>query len=92
AYAVAAGVNSDGRTSGIALPGLDGQKVLLDRLYGEAGISPDRLAFVEAHGTGTRVGDPIEATAIGTALGQRRRMALPIGSVKSNIGHLEPAS
>lgn len=92
AYAVAAGVNSDGRTSGIALPGLDGQKSLLDRLYGEAGISPERLAFVEAHGTGTRVGDPIEASAIGTALGQRRRAPLPIGSVKSNIGHLEPAS
>ncbi len=92
AVALASGVNSDGRTNGIALPGIEGQKVLLDRLYGHAGIDPNRLAFVEAHGTGTRVGDPAEATAIGRALGQRRDAPLLIGSVKSNIGHLEPAS
>jgi acyl transferase domain-containing protein/NADPH:quinone reductase-like Zn-dependent oxidoreductase/acyl carrier protein len=88
----AAGVNSDGRTSGISLPGLDGQKSLLQRLYRESGVSPAALAFVEAHGTGTRVGDPIEATAIGQVLGQPRSEPLPIGSVKANIGHLEPAS
>lgn len=92
AVALASGVNSDGRTNGIALPAIEGQKILLDRLYGQAGIDPNRLAFVEAHGTGTRVGDPAEATAIGQALGQRRDAPLPIGSVKSNIGHLEPAS
>lgn len=92
AVALASGVNSDGRTNGIALPAVEGQRSLLDHIYGHAGIDPDRLAFVEAHGTGTRVGDPAEATAIGQALGQRRAMALPIGSVKSNIGHLEPAS
>ncbi len=55
-------------------------------------VSPDEIAFVEAHGTGTKVGDPIEATAIGQAIGQRRSKPLPIGSVKSNIGHLEAAS
>jgi acyl transferase domain-containing protein/NADPH:quinone reductase-like Zn-dependent oxidoreductase/acyl carrier protein len=92
AVALASGVNSDGRTNGIALPAIEGQKILLDRVYGQAGIDPNRLAFVEAHGTGTRVGDPAEATAIGQALGQRREAKLPIGSVKSNIGHLEPAS
>ncbi len=92
AVALASGVNSDGRTNGIALPAIEGQRTLLDRIYGQAGIDPDRLAFVEAHGTGTRVGDPAEATAIGQALGQRRAARLPIGSVKSNIGHLEPAS
>lgn len=92
AHVVTAGVNSDGRTSGIALPGLDGQVALLERLYRETGFAPDDLAFVEAHGTGTRVGDPIEATAIGRVLGQGRAAPLPIGSVKSNIGHLEPAS
>ncbi len=90
--ALASGINSDGRTNGIALPASEGQKCLLDRLYGEAGIDPNRLAFVEAHGTGTRVGDPAEASAIGEALGSRRDAPLPIGSVKSNIGHLEPAS
>jgi acyl transferase domain-containing protein/NADPH:quinone reductase-like Zn-dependent oxidoreductase/acyl carrier protein len=92
AVALASGINSDGRTNGISLPAIEGQRELLDRLYGGGGIDPNRLAFVEAHGTGTRVGDPAEATAIGEALGQRRDRPLPIGSVKSNIGHLEPAS
>jgi acyl transferase domain-containing protein/NADPH:quinone reductase-like Zn-dependent oxidoreductase/acyl carrier protein len=90
--AVASGINSDGRTNGISLPSAEGQRALLDRVYGEAGIDPRRLAFVEAHGTGTRVGDPAEAQAIGEALGVPRDTVLPIGSVKSNIGHLEPAS
>lgn len=88
----AVGVNSDGRTNGISLPSLTGQRDLLEGLYRQAGISPDALAFVEAHGTGTRVGDPIEARAIGESLGRHRRAPLPIGSVKSNIGHLESAS
>ncbi len=92
ALAVAGGVNSDGRTSGIALPGVEGQRALLERLYGEARLRPDDIAFVEAHGTGTRIGDPVEATAIGSVLGRGRAAPLPIGSVKSNIGHLEPAS
>jgi acyl transferase domain-containing protein/NADPH:quinone reductase-like Zn-dependent oxidoreductase/acyl carrier protein len=92
AVALASGTNSDGRTNGISLPATEGQRELLDQLYGDAGIDPNRLAFVEAHGTGTRVGDPAEATAIGEALGKRRDAPLPIGSVKSNIGHLEPAS
>ena len=95
AVALASGINSDGRTNGISLPSTEGQRELLQRLYGgEDGraIDPNRLAFVEAHGTGTRVGDPAEAAAIGEALGRPRTAPLPIGSVKSNIGHLEPAS
>ncbi len=92
ALVIAAGVNSDGRTSGIALPGMHGQRSLLERLYGDAGLGPDQVAFVEAHGTGTRVGDPVEAHAIGSVLGRGRAAPLPIGSVKSNIGHLEPAA
>lgn len=89
---VAAGVNSDGRTVGIALPSLEGQRTLLERLYGDVGISADDLAFVEAHGTGTRVGDPAEAGAIGAVLGRPRSTPLPVGSAKSNVGHLESAS
>jgi acyl transferase domain-containing protein/NADPH:quinone reductase-like Zn-dependent oxidoreductase/acyl carrier protein len=92
AVALASGINSDGRTNGISLPSAEGQQELLDRLYGHGAIDTRRLAFVEAHGTGTRVGDPAEATAIGEALGRGRDTPLPIGSVKSNIGHLEPAS
>lgn len=88
----AIGVNSDGRTNGISLPSVAGQRELLEAIYRQAGISPGALAFVEAHGTGTRVGDPIEARAIGEALGRHRATPLPLGSVKSNIGHLESAS
>lgn len=84
--------NSDGRTSGISLPSLDGQRRLIEDLYNDLSFDPNRLAFVEAHGTGTKVGDPIEANAIGTAIARYHRGRLPIGSAKSNIGHLEAAS
>ena len=84
--------NADGYTLNVALPAEEGQFQLLDRLYRRAGVSPDALDFVEAHGTGTLVGDPIEAHALGRALGQHRQRPLPIGSVKSNLGHLEPVS
>ncbi len=86
------GVNSDGRTSGISLPSKAHQIALLERVYGNSGVDPNDVAFVEAHGTGTRVGDPAEAGAIGEVLGQRRSLPLPIGSIKTNIGHTEPAS
>ncbi|MFC4561196.1 SDR family NAD(P)-dependent oxidoreductase [Nocardiopsis mangrovi] len=86
------GSNSDGRTAGLALPSAAAQERLLRDVYGAAGVDPDELVYVEAHGTGTPVGDPAECTAIGRALAQRRSRALPVGSVKSNLGHLEPAS
>jgi phthiocerol/phenolphthiocerol synthesis type-I polyketide synthase C len=89
---VACDVNSDGRTNGISLPSEEAQQALLRRVYERAEISPERLAFVEAHGTGTPAGDPVEAAALGNALGRRRPAPLPIGSIKTNIGHLEPAS
>ncbi len=92
AEVVAGAVNSDGRTSGVSLPSAESQAALLEALYRKAAIDPNDLAFVEAHGTGTRVGDPAEAEAIGRVLGQRRCRPLPIGSIKSNIGHLEPAA
>jgi len=89
---LASGVNSDGRTIGLSLPSETAQASLLQSVYRSAGIDPDDLAFFEMHGTGTAAGDPIEAAAVGHSLGQRRSIPLPIGSVKSNIGHLEPAS
>ncbi|MDR3497274.1 MAG: SDR family NAD(P)-dependent oxidoreductase [Ancalomicrobiaceae bacterium] len=92
AVILGSGVNSDGRTVGMSLPSSAAQAALLQAIYARAGIDPDDLAFVEAHGTGTRVGDPAEAGALGRVLGQRRQRPLPIGSVKTNIGHLEPAS
>ena len=86
------GVNSDGRTIGLSLPSEAAQSALIRTVYERAGVTPDDLAFFEMHGTGTPAGDPIEAAAVGRALGQGRRETLPIGSVKTNIGHLEPAS
>lgn len=63
-------------------------------VYAKAGISPDDTGFVEAHGTGTKVGDPIEARAIYNVFGANRtkRQPLLVGSVKTNVGHLENVS
>ncbi len=92
AVVAASGINSDGRTTGISLPSGYAQGALLEKVYREAEIALDDLAFMEAHGTGTPVGDPIEASAIGSKLGKGRSRPLPIGSIKTNIGHTEPVS
>jgi phthiocerol/phenolphthiocerol synthesis type-I polyketide synthase C len=94
AIILGSGVNSDGRTTGLAMPNQAAQEALLRRVYREAGIDPSEISYVEAHGTGTSVGDPIECAALGAVLGLSRAPGdhCRIGSVKSNIGHLEPAS
>ncbi|WP_131829549.1 type I polyketide synthase, partial [Teichococcus deserti] len=86
------GTNAAGRTIGLSLPNREAQAALLARTVAEAGVDTADLAYFEAHGTGTQAGDPAETWAIGTALAQGRSTPLPIGSVKTNIGHLEPAS
>ncbi|WP_406335968.1 SDR family NAD(P)-dependent oxidoreductase [Streptomyces sp. NBC_00203] len=88
------GINTDGRTVGLALPSARSQAALLARVYAEAGIGADEVAYLEAHGTGTQAGDPVECAALGEVLGRRRTSGapLPIGSVKSNLGHLEAAA
>ena len=89
------GTNADGRTNGIALPSHATQRALIEETMAKFDIDPAEIDFFEAHGTGTSVGDPAESRAIGEAIGQRRRPEsgpLPVGSAKSNIGHLEPAS
>ncbi len=87
-------VNQDGHTSSLTVPGIAAQQEMLREAYRRANIAPQRVAYVEAHGTGTPVGDPIEACALGQVLGQNRATdsACLIGSVKTNIGHLEAAS
>ena len=94
--AVVAGtnVNSDGKKSGLTVPSKVAQSSLLTDTYAKAGISPANISYLEAHGTGTPVGDPIEAHALAIALGQLRPKDKPllIGSIKSNLGHLEAAS
>ncbi|KAG9237456.1 putative polyketide synthase [Amylocarpus encephaloides] len=88
------GINQDGRTKGITMPSGVAQVNLMRSTYQKAGLDPAEVGYVEAHGTGTKVGDPIEATALHEVFGQGRTKKLPlfVGSVKSNIGHLEGAS
>ena len=85
-------LNQDGHTNGISLPSTAAQAQLVRDACADAGIQPCEVGFVEAHGTGTAVGDPIEAIALAEALCGERETALPIGSVKTNLGHLETAA
>ena len=95
-YAVirATSVNQDGHTNGIMLPGQEAQALLVREACREAGVDPSAIGYVEAHGTGTAVGDPIEAHALSEALCEHRPAEAPllIGSVKTNLGHLETAA
>lgn len=87
------GVNQDGKTAGLTMPNGSAQTALMRCVYTSAGLNPTETSYVEAHGTGTATGDPIEASAIGEVL-QRKAHQTPlvVGSLKSNIGHLEGAS
>lgn len=85
-------MNQDGHTNGISLPSPEAQARLVLDACKDAGVDPAEIGFVEAHGTGTAVGDPIEAHALAEALCKGRAKALPIGSVKTNLGHLETAA
>ncbi len=95
-YAVirATAANQDGRTAGLTVPNGEAQQQLIRTACKQAGIAPHAIDYVEAHGTGTPVGDPIEANAIGSVVGRDRPADRPclIGSVKTNIGHLEAAA
>jgi acyl transferase domain-containing protein len=88
------GTNQDGRTPGITLPSGKAQVELIDRLYKSAGLDPVQTSYVEAHGTGTAAGDPIEAASLSKifAVGRLSHEPLRVGSIKSNIGHLEGGS
>jgi phthiocerol/phenolphthiocerol synthesis type-I polyketide synthase D len=86
------GVNSDGRSNGIMAPNPRAQAALLRRVYASADLSPGSIDYVEAHGTGTPLGDPIEAEALRSVLGRTAERPLLLGSVKSNLGHLEGAA
>ena len=88
------GANQDGRTVGISLPSGDAQVELIERTYRAAGLDPAQTSFVEAHGTGTPAGDPIEAASLSKVFSRQRPVDQPlhVGSVKSNIGHLEGGS
>ncbi|MFF7656358.1 SDR family NAD(P)-dependent oxidoreductase [Streptomyces sp. NPDC007983] len=92
AVVLGTGVGADGRTPGLSLPSAQAQVHLMRQVHHRAGVRPEDMSYVEAHGTGTQAGDPIECRALGQALGAGRSTPLPIGSVKSNLGHLESAA
>ncbi|MFE2764630.1 SDR family NAD(P)-dependent oxidoreductase [Streptomyces albidoflavus] len=87
-------VNNDGGGDALTMPSEEAQRQLLRLAHADAGVDPAHIDYVELHGTGTRVGDPVEAGALGAVLGAARPAGrpVPVGSVKTNIGHLEGAS
>lgn len=87
-------VNQDGRSSGITAPNGAAQEALLRQALASASLAPNEIDYIELHGTGTALGDPIEANALGSVFGPGRLPVHPLklGSVKTNIGHLEAAS
>jgi amino acid adenylation domain-containing protein len=96
-YAVIKGsaVNNDGSLKvGFTAPGVDGQARVIAAAQHAAGVEPASISYVEAHGTGTQMGDPAEMAALSRAFGSRngRESHCALGSVKSNIGHLDTAA
>lgn len=93
---IATGTNQDGRTPGISMPNGEAQQALIEQVCQRYGIDPASIEYVECHGTGTAIGDPTECKAIAATYGKARRSAgtkpVIVGSIKSNIGHLEAAA
>ena len=87
-------VNQDGLSNGMAAPNPIAQEAVLREAYSRIDLDPSEVSYVEAHGTGTKVGDPIEANALGAVLGKNRQPGnnCKMGSVKTNIGHTETAA
>ncbi len=87
-------INQDGHSSGLTVPNGLAQQSVVRQALAAAKLQPTDVSYVEAHGTGTSLGDPIEVEALAAVYGQGRDAAQPfeIGSVKSNVGHLEAAS
>ena len=86
------GTNHDGYKEGLTMPNSEAQESLIANVYKNAGVPTNETAYFEAHGTGTPAGDPREMRAIGAVFAPKRTQPLYVGSVKTNIGHLEGAS
>ncbi|MDG5805265.1 type I polyketide synthase [Streptomyces ossamyceticus] len=86
--------NAGGAGAGLTVPDEGAQREVIDLAHRRAGTRPDDVHYVELHGTGTKVGDPVEATALGAVLGAPRTSGHPltVGSAKTNVGHLEAAA
>jgi phthiocerol/phenolphthiocerol synthesis type-I polyketide synthase E len=94
-YAVIKGsaINNDGyRKVGYTAPSVEGQADVIKMAQKISGVSPESISYIETHGTGTHLGDPIEIEALKLVFGARGRNYCALGSVKSNIGHLDSAA
>ncbi|PSR19688.1 beta-ketoacyl synthase [filamentous cyanobacterium CCP3] len=87
-------INQDGRSSGLTVPNGPSQQGLIREALASGGVEPAQVSYIEAHGTGTALGDPIELGALTGVFGSKRSPDQPlwVGSVKTNIGHLEGAA
>ncbi|ABA24342.1 Beta-ketoacyl synthase [Trichormus variabilis ATCC 29413] len=87
-------VNQDGASSGLTVPNGTAQQAVIRQALANAKVTPEQISYLEAHGTGTALGDPIEVRAIDNVFGKGRSPNHPLilGSVKTNIGHLEIAA
>ena len=89
---IGSALNQDGASTSLTAPNGVAQKELLKTAWKKSGITSDEIDYIETHGTGTSIGDPIEIKAIAESLSENRKNPLYIGSVKTNIGHLEGAA
>ncbi len=85
-------INHGGRVNGFTVPNPDVQAAVIRSALRAGGVDPASVSYIEAHGTGTALGDPIEIAGLSKVFGRSGVSELPIGSVKSNVGHLEAAA
>ena len=87
-------VNQDGASAGLTVPNGPAQEAVIEAALSRAEVAPDSVDYLEAHGTGTELGDPVEVAAAGSVYGRGRDPGRPLllGSVKTNVGHLEGAA
>src|SRR5262249_4843796 len=87
-------INQDGRSNGLTAPNGLAQQAVIQEALADSRVEPAQVSYVEAHGTGTILGDPIEVRSLATVLSTDRSkdQCLAIGSVKTNVGHLEAAA
>lgn len=85
-------MNQDGHSNGLTAPNGPAQEAVIRAALKNSGVEPNQIGYIETHGTGTALGDPIEVQALGTVLCNVRSEPLHLGSVKTNLGHLESAA